>query len=82
VDSKKGSHVEDVAAFNTQLKGFFFLLLMDRAFLFKDPVVAESAERLRFFRPESHLAAAFGADGDEIKHAGEPRDGRFPRFML
>ena len=34
---------------------------MDRPFFFKDPVLAENAEGLRFFRPESYLAAAFGA---------------------
>jgi hypothetical protein len=57
-------------------------LLMDRPFFFKDPVLTEDAERLRFFRPESHLATAFGANGDEIEHAGEPHAGRFSRFMF
>jgi hypothetical protein len=58
------------------------LLSMDRPFFFKDPVLTEDAERLRFFRPESYLAAAFGANSDKIEHAGEPHAGRFLRFMF
>jgi hypothetical protein len=77
VDTKKGSRAEGVAAFNTQR-----LQLMDGTFSFKDPVLAKDAERLRFFRPESDLAAAFGANGNKIEHAGEPHAGRFPRFRF
>ena len=70
VDTKKAAAPRHGCTFGSKAPCYYSPASMNRPLFFKDPVFAENAERLRFFRPEPHFTAAFGADGDEIEHAG------------
>ncbi len=45
---------------------------MNRSLVFKHTILTEYAECFGLLRPETNLAAAFGAGGNQIQNAGDP----------